>query len=74
MQLGDVTEPKRSIQEKFTATKSETVDNWMDLYFQKVADHMLDKNSSHLPTWMTQAWLHEEYLKNIKIWPGGKFF
>ena len=74
VKLGDVTEPKRSIQEKFTTTKSETVDNWMNLYFEKVADHMPDKNSSHLPAWMTQAWLHEEFLKNRKILPGGKFF
>ena len=74
VKLGDVTEPKRSIQEKFTSTKSETVDNWMDLYFEKVADHMPDKNSMHLPTWMTQAWLHEEFLKNRKILPGGKLF
>ncbi len=71
VKLDDVTEPKRSIQEKFTTTKSETVDNWMDLYFEKVADHMPDKNSIHLPTRMTQAWLHEEYLKNMKIRPGG---
>jgi hypothetical protein len=74
VKLGDVTEPKRSIQEKFTTTKSETVDNWMNLYFEKVADHMPDKNSSHLPAWMTQAWLHEEFLKNRKILPGGKLF
>jgi hypothetical protein len=73
VKLGDVTEPKRALQEKFTTTKSETVDNWMELYFEKVADHMPDKNSIHLPTWMTQAWLHEEYLKNMKIRPGGKF-
>ena len=74
VKLGDVTEPKRSIQEKFTTTKSETVDNWMNLYFEKVADHMPDKKSAHLPAWMTQAWLYEEFLKNMKILPGGKFF
>ena len=74
VKLGDVTKPKRSIQEKCTTTKSETVDNWMNLYFEKVADNMADKNSAHLPAWMTQAWLHEEFLKNMKILPGGKFF
>ena len=74
VKLGDVTEPKRSIQEKFTTTKFETVDNWMNLYFEKVADNMPDKNSAHLPAWMTQAWLHEEFLKNKKILLGGNFF
>ena len=65
--IGDVTKPKRTIQEKFTTIKSETVDNWMDLYFEKVVGHMPDKNSIHLPTWMTQAWIREEFLKNMKI-------
>ncbi len=74
VKLGDVTGLKRSIQEKFTTTKFETVDNWMNLYFEKVADHMPDKNSAHLPAWMTQAWLHGKFLKSIKIMPGGKFF
>jgi len=72
VQLGDVTEPKRTIQKKFTTTKSEIVDIWIDLYFEKVADHMPDKNCSiHSPAWMTQAWLHEEFLKNMKIRPEG---
>jgi hypothetical protein len=73
VKLGDVTEPKRTTQEKFTTIKSEIVDNWMDSYFEKVADHMPDKNSIHLLTWMTQAWLHEEFLKNTKIWLEGWF-
>ena len=46
----------------------------MDLYFEQVADIMLEKKSAHLPAWMTQAWLHEEFLKNMKILPGGKIF
>ncbi len=64
---------KRTKQEKFTTTRSEIVDNWMDLYFEKIVDHMPDKNSMHLPTWMTQAWLHEEFLKNMKTLQGGTF-
>ncbi len=73
VKLGDITESKRTTQEKFTTTKFEIVDNQMDLYFEKVVDHMLDKNSIHLPTWMTQAWLHEEFLKNMKTLQGGTF-
>jgi len=53
VKLGDVTKPKRTIQEKFKTTKSEIVDNLMELYFKKVANHMPDKNSIHLPIWMT---------------------
>ncbi len=72
VKLGDVTKPKRTTQEKFTTTKSEIVDNWMDMYFEKVVDHMTNKNSIHLPAWMTQAWLHEEFLKNMKTLQGKK--
>ena len=46
----------------------------MDMYFEKVVDHMQDKNSIQLPTWMNQAWLHEEFLKNMKIRQRGRFF
>ena len=70
VKLVDITQqPKRTTQENFTTTKSEIVDNWMDLNFEKVADHMPHKNSIHLPTWMTRAWLHEEFMKNMKIRP-----
>jgi hypothetical protein len=60
----DVLEPKRKTQETFATTKYEIVDNWMDMYFEKVVEQMPDKNSIHLPTWMTQVWLHEDFLKN----------
>lgn len=71
VKLGDITEPKRQAQETFAETKSDVVDYWMDLYFEKVADHMPDRNSIHLPTWMTQAWLHAEFLKDMESRPGG---
>jgi hypothetical protein len=73
VKLGDVTEPKRKTQERFRTTKFDIVDNWMDLYFEKVADHMPDKNSIHLPAWMTQAWLHEEFLNSMKTLQDGTF-
>ena len=72
VKLGDLQEPKRLAQESFTETKADVVDNWMDKYFEKVADYMPDRDSIHLPAWMTQSWLHEEFLKNMRTRTRGK--
>ena len=51
--------------------KEAVVDSWTGVYFEKVVDYM--QNNIHLPSWMTHALLHEDFLKNMKTPSGGKF-
>ena len=58
VKLGDVTEPKCSIQEKFTTTKSETVDNWHVLrkgcwsYARQELDSFIHMDDSCMASWV----------------------
>jgi hypothetical protein len=39
------------------------------VYFDKIADYMPYRDTIHLPTWMTQKWLHKEYLEIMEALP-----
>jgi len=38
----------------------------MGQYIEKIVDFMTGRNIQHLPAWMTQQWLHEEIVKDMR--------
>jgi hypothetical protein len=44
----------------------------MGEYFGKISDYMPDREEKHLPAWMTQCWLLEDFLKDMNKMPEGK--
>jgi hypothetical protein len=57
----------------YRTTKEAVVEFWMGEYFDKIPDYMPDRDTIHLPTWMTQKWLHKEYLEIMEALPEGTF-
>ena len=64
-------EHKRAKKESFKVTKEDTVKVWMTTFFEQQADLMPFSNAKygrleqHLPTWMTQQLVFNEFLKQM---------